>query len=147
MKKLQPRHKPIHSGWILYDDSCGLCRRLARFWQKRLLKHGLGIAALQSPWVKQKTGLSQWTLKKDLHLLLDNGEIIKGADTYRYALRYLPWARPVSFFANAPLGRQIFNWSYRKLADNRHRFSGACETPEPSEKTANHRIPEVEVGK
>ena len=113
MKKPQPRYKPIHSGWILYDDT-----------------YGLGIAPLQAPWVKQKTGLSQWALKKDLHLLLDNGEIIKGADTYRYALRYITWARPVHLFANAPLGRQIFDWSYRKLADNRHRFSRSCEVTE-----------------
>ena len=147
MKKLQPRHKPIHSGWILYDDSCGLCRRLAQYWQKRLLKHGLAMVPLQAPWVTLKTGLSQWALKKELHLLLDNGDIIKGADTYRYALRYLPWAKPVHLFANAPLGGQIFNWTCRKLADNRHRFSRTCEPPEAPAKTEPSRTPELEVKK
>lgn len=129
MKKTRPRNQPVNAGWILYDDECGMCRWLARRWARRLLKYGLSLAPLQAPWVKQKTGLSQLVLRTDLHLLLDSGEIIRGADTYRYALRHIRWAWPLHVFANVPLGRQLFNWGYRKVADNRHRFSRTCERP------------------
>lgn len=137
MKQPQPRHLPIHSGWILYDDSCGSCRRLARNWEKRLRKHGLTLTPLQSPWVKQKTGLSQWTLKSDLHLLLDNGEVIKGPDTYRYVLRYLPWAWPIRLLANAPISRLVFDWGYRRFAQNRHRIGDTGTSP-PAPGKAEH---------
>ena len=105
------------------------------------------MVPLQAPWVTPKTGLSQWALKNDLHLLLDNGDLIKGADTYRYALRYLPWAKLIHLFAVAPLGRQLFDWSYRKLADNRHRFSRSCELPGKPEPAVPGRTPELEVKK
>ena len=129
MKKTRLRDQPIHSGWILYDDACGLCRWLARRWGRSLLKYGLGVSPLQAPWVKQKTGLSQLVLRTELHLLLDNGEIIRGADTYRYALRHMRWAWPLRLFAHVPPGRQLFNWGCRTLANHRHHFSRTGKPP------------------
>jgi predicted DCC family thiol-disulfide oxidoreductase YuxK len=43
-------------GWILYDDSCGLCRRWVPLWETTLRERGFGIAPLQSDWVRQRLG-------------------------------------------------------------------------------------------
>jgi predicted DCC family thiol-disulfide oxidoreductase YuxK len=114
-------------GWILYDDSCGFCRRWVLFWAKTLQKRGFEIAPLQAGWVKEKLRLKENELLQDLRLLLANGEQIQGADTYRYAMKRIWWAFPVYLFSIAPLGRNIFDWSYRKFATHRHQISRTCK--------------------
>jgi predicted DCC family thiol-disulfide oxidoreductase YuxK len=117
------------AGWILYDDSCGVCRRWVPFWERTLQKRGFEIAPLQAEWVKEKLQLSEDDLLQDLRLLLANGETISGADSYRYAMKRIWWAYPAYLFSIAPLGRNMFNWSYRKFATHRHQISRACKIP------------------
>jgi predicted DCC family thiol-disulfide oxidoreductase YuxK len=114
-------------GWILYDDTCGFCRRWVPFWANTLRKRGFEIAPLQADWVKEKLRLNEDELLQDLRLWLTNGEQIRGADTYRYALRRIWWAYPIYLFSIAPLGGKIFDWGYRKFATHRYLFSQACK--------------------
>jgi len=115
------------AGWILYDDSCGICRRWVPFWEGTLRKRGFEIAPLQADWVREKLHLNEKDLLQDLRLLLANGGQIQGADTYRYATKRIWWAYPVYLVSIAPLGRSVFDWSYRKFATHRHRISSACK--------------------
>jgi predicted DCC family thiol-disulfide oxidoreductase YuxK len=117
------------AGWILYDDSCGFCRRWVPFWEGTLRKCGFEIAPLQSDWVREKLRLNENDLLQDLRLLLANGEQIQGADTYRYAMKRIWWAYPIYLFSIAPLGRNIFDWSYKKFATHRYKVSSACKMP------------------
>jgi predicted DCC family thiol-disulfide oxidoreductase YuxK len=117
------------AGWILYDDSCGFCRRWVPFWENTLRRRGFEIAPLQADWVREKLRLSEEDLLQDLRLLLANGESIQGADTYRYAMKRIWWAYPIYIFSVLPAGRNIFDWSYRKFAVNRYHVSHACNLP------------------
>jgi predicted DCC family thiol-disulfide oxidoreductase YuxK len=117
------------AGWIFYDDSCGFCRRWVPFWEKTLQKRGFEIAPLQTDWVREKLQLNENDPLQDLRLLLASGEQVQGADTYRYAMKRIWWAYPVYLFSVAPLGRNIFDWSYRKFAINRHQISHTCKMP------------------
>jgi predicted DCC family thiol-disulfide oxidoreductase YuxK len=119
------KNNPV--GWILYDDSCGFCRRWVPFWENTLRQRGFEIATLQADWVRQKLQLNENDLLQDLRLLLTNGEQIRGADTYRYAMKRIWWAYPIYLFSIAPLGKNIFDWNYRKFATHRHQISRACK--------------------
>jgi len=114
-------------GWILYDDSCGFCRRWVPFWKNTLRQRGFEIATLQADWVRQKLQLNENDLLQDLRLLLVSGEQIRGADAYRYAMKRIWWAYPVYLFSVAPFGKAIFDWSYRKFATHRHQISRICK--------------------
>jgi predicted DCC family thiol-disulfide oxidoreductase YuxK len=122
------RHKE-RVGWILYDDSCGFCRRWVPFWGETLRKRGFDIAPLQAEWVLPELHLSEADLLADLRLLLVNGEQIQGADVYRYAMKRIWWAYPVFLLSIAPVCRRIFDWSYRAFALHRHEVSRACNLP------------------
>ena len=111
-------------GWILYDDSCGLCRRWVPLWETTLRERGFGIAPLQSDWVRQRLGSEG--LLDDLTLLFEDGRDIRGADVYRFAMSRIWWARPLSVLASMPILRRVFDWGYRTFAANRHRLSRAC---------------------
>lgn len=119
--------KPV--GWILYDDSCGFCRRWVPFWEQTLRKRGFEIATLQTEWVQKKLELDDQELLRDLRLLLADGRQIQGADTYRYAMKRIWWCYPVYIFSIAPIGRRVFDWGYRTFADNRFKVSHACGMP------------------
>jgi predicted DCC family thiol-disulfide oxidoreductase YuxK len=117
------------AGWILYDDSCGFCRRWIPFWENTLRKRGFEIAPLQADWVRQKLQLNEKDLLQDLRLLLASGKQIQGADTYRFAMKRIWWAHPIYLFSVAPLGKNIFDWSYRKFAAHRYQISRVCKIP------------------
>ena len=116
------------TGWILFDDSCGFCRRWVPFWENTLRKRGFEIAPLQADWVREKLQLNENDLLRDLRLLLASGEQIRGADSYRYAMKRIWWAYPFYLISIAPLCRSIFDWSYRTFAANRYRVSRFCKT-------------------
>jgi len=56
------------AGWILYDDSCGVCRRSVPFWEPALRRRGFDLAPLQADWVRAKLQLSETELLQDLRL-------------------------------------------------------------------------------
>ena len=113
-------------GWILYDDSCGFCRRWVPFWEGALRRRGFDVAPLQADWVRAKLQLGEMELLRDLRLLLRDGSQICGADVYRYATRRIWWAWPVYVLSVTPGLRSVFDWGYRTFATNRFRVSNAC---------------------
>jgi predicted DCC family thiol-disulfide oxidoreductase YuxK len=122
----QPTADQEVRGWILYDDSCGFCRRWIPFWENPLRRRGFGIAPLQAGWVRAKLRLSESDMLRDLLLLMSDGSQIRGADVYRYATRRIWWAWPVYLFSITPGLRTVFDWGYRTFAANRFRVSSAC---------------------
>jgi len=113
-------------GHVLYDDSCGFCRRWIPFWGPTLLRRGFAIAPLQAEWVRERLGVTDAELIADLRLLLADGKLVQGADVYRHVMRQIWWAYPLYLFAVAPAGRQAFDWGYRTFARNRFIVSRAC---------------------
>ena len=118
-------------GWILYDDSCGFCRRWVPFWQNALRRRGFDIAALQDEWVRERIQLPYDELVHDLRLLFADGSHLAGAEVYRYATRHIWWAWPIHLFSITPGCRAIFDWCYRSFAKNRHLISSACRLDPP----------------
>jgi predicted DCC family thiol-disulfide oxidoreductase YuxK len=114
------------SGWVLYDGSCGFCKRWVPFWAPTLRRLGYDIAPLQSPWVSQHLGLSDSVLTQDLRLLFSDGTQVQGADVYRHIMRQIWWAYPFYLLAAAPGTSTLFDLGYRTFAINRFRFSKAC---------------------
>lgn len=118
-------------GWILYDDSCGFCRRWVPFWRETLAKRGFSIAPLQADWVREKLDFAdEDALLRDLRLLLADGTLRSGADAYRYVMKRIWWAYPSYLLASAPVLRRVFDASYRAFATHRHRLSRACRLPD-----------------
>lgn len=127
MKISEPAKQPL--GWVLYDETCGVCSRWVPFWAPTLRRIGYDIASLQSDWIQQRLNVTDDSLMRDVRLLLADGSQVSGADVYRYFMKRIWWAYPFYLLACAPLLRRIFNFAYRTFADNRHRFSRACGLP------------------
>jgi predicted DCC family thiol-disulfide oxidoreductase YuxK len=120
-------------GWILYDDSCGFCRRWVPFWENALRHRGYAIAPLQAAWVRERLAMTEEELLQDLRLLLPDGSLVSGADVYRHATKRIWWAWPVHLVATMPGLSRLFDAGYRAFARNRHRVSRACGWPGANE--------------
>jgi len=113
------------AGWILYDDSCGICRRLVPFGEKTLRKRGFAFAPLRS--ASADGGLNlRADFTKDVRLLLPDGRGVQGADVYRYAMKHIWWASPLYIISVTPLLRIIFDRGYRAFANHRYQLSRIC---------------------
>ncbi len=125
-----PRRDPV-AGWVLYDNACGVCSRWVPFWAPTLRRIGLDVAPLQAPWVTERTGLSPEQLLQDLQLLHADGRLTSGAAVYRYVMRRRWWAWPLYVASILPVGRQLFDWTYRTFARHRLQVSAACGIAPP----------------
>jgi predicted DCC family thiol-disulfide oxidoreductase YuxK len=114
--------QPRIRGVVLYDDSCGFCRRWIPFWRGTLARRGFAIAPLQD----RRLALGDAELLQDLRLLLPDGRQVVGAEVYRYVMRRVWWAYPLYIVAATPGFRQVFDAGYRAFADNRFRISQKC---------------------
>lgn len=121
--------RALQPAWVLFDDSCGFCRRWVPFWETTLMKRGFRIAPLQEAWVGPALALPDDVLFDDLRLLLPGGACLAGANVYRYVMRRIWWAYPFYLLSTAPVLRGVFDWSYRTFAVNRYRISRSCRLP------------------
>jgi predicted DCC family thiol-disulfide oxidoreductase YuxK len=121
--------------WVLYDGVCGFCSRWVPFWKGTLAKRGIGIATLQEPWVVERLeakGVATENLLDDLRILVaGSGDVIPGADAYRWAFRRIWWAWPFWALSVTPGLRHLFDSGYRAFAENRYRVSKACRLDSP----------------
>lgn len=122
--------------WVLYDGACGFCSQWVPFWKDTLARRGIGIATLQEPWVAAHLlarGVAADAQLDDLRILVDvTGDVVSGADAYRWAFRRIWWATPLWLLSVTPGVRRLFDRGYRAFAANRYRFSRVCGLDGPS---------------
>ena len=113
-------------GWVLYDGECGVCTRAVEYWTPTIRACGYAIAPLQSGWVRERLGMGDEELVKDIRLLLADGGVVNGPDVYRHFMRRIWWMWPGWVLSRVPGLGAVFNGAYYWFVRNRHRFSRAC---------------------
>jgi predicted DCC family thiol-disulfide oxidoreductase YuxK len=136
---VENKAKPI----LLYNDECGVCRRIAR-WVKRSARDTAGGADLvverpigADPEVLRSLSpdLDIWDAYATIHLLMPDGSMKLGGEAVAEVLRDLPntrwfaWTFALSLFGWRPF-QMILNVAYALLADVRPLFGcESCGTP------------------
>jgi predicted DCC family thiol-disulfide oxidoreductase YuxK len=130
--------KPI----LLYNDECGVCRRIAR-WVQKSARDKTGNASL----VERPIGddpealralspdLDIWDAYATIHLLMPDGSMKLGGEAVAEVLRTLPntkwfaWSFAITVFGYRPFQRAL-DMAYALLADVRPLFGcESCGTP------------------
>ena len=121
---------PAPVAWVLYDGACGFCSRFVSSFGNTLARHGFGVAALQDPRVSERldaAGVPADAQLDDFRILVDGtGQVVTGANAYRWLFRRIWWAKPLWLLSVTPGLRTLFDAGYRTFAENRYRVSKAC---------------------
>ena len=115
------------SGWVLFDNECRLCGRLARRWAPFLGRHHFQLVALQTPWVRERLELRDDELLKEMRLLTPQGSLYGGADAFVAITRQIWWAWPFYCVAQVPFVRTALRHCYAWVARRRNCLSGSCQ--------------------
>jgi predicted DCC family thiol-disulfide oxidoreductase YuxK len=114
-------------GWVLYDETCELCRKSVVFWHGVIARRGFAFAALQEPWVRERLRMSDVELLREMRLLLRDGRVFGGADAILQLARAIWWAWPLVAMARVPGVNRLLRAAYRAVAARRSCANGACD--------------------
>ena len=113
-------------GWVLFDEQCHLCRRLARRCAHLLGRHRFALVPLQTPWVKERVEQYGGGLLSEMRLLTPQGALYGGADALTAIARQIWWAWPFYCLAQVPFVRTVWRKLYGWVARRRNCLGGNC---------------------
>jgi hypothetical protein len=68
---------------------------------------------LQAEWVREKLGLNDGLINRDIVLLLNDGRRLIGADAYIFGMKTVWWSKPAGYLLGLPGFRQL-TWMFTK---------------------------------
>jgi predicted DCC family thiol-disulfide oxidoreductase YuxK len=128
---------------LLYNDECGVCRRIARWVKKSAHSGATGVDVIAEQPIGDdpealrslNPNLDIWDAYATIHLLMPDGSMKLGGEAVAEVFRDLPrtrwfaWTFAVSVFGLRPF-QTILNVAYALLADVRPLFGcESCGTP------------------
>ncbi len=114
------------AGWLLYDGDCGFCTRTARQAERLIARRGFAILPLQTPWVRERLGLNQDELLREMIVLRRDNRRFGGADAAVHLAGEFWWGRPLVWLAAVPGVRPLMRRIYAEIAARRSCLGGAC---------------------
>ena len=122
------------NGWVLFDGQCPICRKLAHLCAPVLVRHHFALVPLQTPWVRERLGISEDELLSEMRLLTPQGKLYGGADALIGIARQIWWAWPWYGLAQIPFVRAALRDGYGRFARRRN-----CLCRRPNSKHARSR--------
>jgi len=103
---------------LIYDGSCGLCRRSVEWVRRRDREHRITLVPFQDQVTVARFGIPLPALAAAMHLVLPDRRVFAGADAVPEILRLLAswrWARWVFAVPGVrPLARRVYAWVARR---------------------------------
>lgn len=129
----------IKNHWLLYDGTCRFCLAMVNRWRETLECRGFGLAALQDEWVRERLGLPEEELLREMRVLSSDGRVLGAADAFVFLWGKIWWCWPLWALAQIPGARWLINRAYRWVAAHRNCVGGTCSLHSHAEKSAGRR--------
>ncbi len=88
------------------------------------MSRGVHLVPLQAGWVRQRLGLSEEELLREMKLIVRDGRVLGGADALVELAREIWWGWPLFALAQLPGAKAVMRMVYRWIARNRHQLGG-----------------------
>ena len=112
--------------WLFYDGDCEVCRAWAGRLERRLKKHQIAIAPLQSDKAVALLAIAPGKALNEMKLVTVRGEVLGGADAFIYLTKCFWWGRGLRLLARVPGVRFVLRRAYAALARRRYCLKGGC---------------------
>ena len=111
---------------VLYDGRCHFCAASADRIRALDTAGSLEVLSLHLPEIAARfPEITRDAVLEEMHLVLPDGVIVRGADSVRAILRFLPRVRWLALLWLVPGFSSIAHVGYRWFARNRYRFNKA----------------------
>jgi len=117
------------TGWLLYDADCPFCTRSARRVERLIGTRGYAILPLQTPWVRDRLGLSATAPWREMIVLTHDGDRAGGADAALRLAEAFWWGVPLAWLGRRPGVHALLRRGYAWIAARRSCAGGACALP------------------
>jgi predicted DCC family thiol-disulfide oxidoreductase YuxK len=116
---IPPKHPPL--GTLIYDGTCAVCTTtIAR--RYRFFEHyGFAVMPLQSPEAAVRAQRDIATLMTAIHLVMADGRVFVGVDSFRVLFAHIGWLKPVAWLLRVPVVYTVAVRLYAEVAKRRHR--------------------------
>ena len=107
---------------LVYDGVCNLCIGAVRFLNAIDHSHAIEYAPYQTldPELREKYALNAAELQGRMHIIREDGSLLKGAAAITEACRFLAPVTFVCGFFNTPLAQRLYDF----IARRRYRLFG-----------------------
>jgi predicted DCC family thiol-disulfide oxidoreductase YuxK len=115
--------------FVIYDDQCILCVRFKQAFEKSSQKSTLHFVPLSDDEVfGQYQILDKAQCQKEIHMVKENLEILKGPEVLEYLLQNMPWCQPFLWLIESENGKKALNYFYQKSDMLREKLKRDCGT-------------------
>lgn len=113
--------------FVLFDDQCILCVRFKQAFEKASGKTELNFVALSDAEIfDHYPMLNPNACQKEIHLVKENLDVLKGGEVVEYLLVHMPWCKPFVWLIESEKGKKAINYFYDKSDQLRNRLKKDC---------------------
>jgi len=117
-------NEKITKHWLLFDGKCGMCRRTVNWIGRRDKPGQFEIVEFQKAPSPPMTPPLYEACKKAMHLVTDDGEILRGGRAMMFVLERINWGYGIlPGFLSLPPMIWFVELGYKIIAANRQFFS------------------------
>lgn len=114
---------------VIYDSKCTLCLRFKKALELIDHQKDVEFLPLYSPNVYLRyPQLSQEQCEKEVHLVSESGDILRGSDAVAYLVKILPGVSKFAWLINSESGKNVTNAFYKRINQMRMMQKRNCYT-------------------
>ncbi len=117
--------KPVHLPVLLYDGHCPFCRAQVENLKKIAGRRFIPESFQDKGVLKRFPGVTYEACMQEIKLVTGDGRVLGGAAAIFFTLSLAPWLRPLRWIYPLPGLRQLLDWGYARVAENRYRIQAA----------------------
>ena len=110
-----------HLGTLIYDGSCAVCTSAVARRYRFFERYGFAVMPLQSPEAAVRAQRDIATLMTAIHLVMADGRVFVGVDSFRVLFAHIGWLKPVAWLLRVPVVYAVAVRLYAEVAKRRHR--------------------------
>ena len=111
---------------LLYDSECSLCRRFKTALEN-ISNNEIQIISIHNEDIyKSFPSLNPVECNKEIHLIIDHENILKGKDTINYLIKLFPGVKKFSWLIESNMGKKTTDLFYNFINKRRAVLHNRC---------------------
>ncbi len=114
---------------VVYDEKCELCRRFRLSIERFLPEEKIYFENLHNPELYESLSvLKKEECEKEVHLLISENEVLRGAEALQYLVGKFPLVKKFSWLIESNMGHKALETFYQICNKYRESYLNDCDS-------------------